>query len=267
MKTTSRHFGGESQGSLNPEPIALDGTQAIRRAVSILKVVAASHQPGVTLGVIADAIQLSRSTTHRILKCLATEGLLEIDAKRRYSMGRLTYELSLSSLMHYHSTTKYNELVALVARRTGHTTYLMAQSGGDAVCLQKAEGTARMRVAPVDVGQRRPLGIGAGAIALLSAFDRVEIESYLRAIGPELRAFKNITAEMILQDTLAAKEMGYAFSEGRVFSEVTGVGVLLPQGSGARLAISIALPTASIQSSEISGIAWGIKEEISRVTS
>src|SRR5581483_4037183 len=90
-----------------------------------------------------EAIGLSRSTTHRILTCLTDEGLLEADQKRRYSIGPLTYELSLCGLGDYHSTARYSELVSVVARRTGHTAYLLARSGGDAVCLQRAEGTAR----------------------------------------------------------------------------------------------------------------------------
>jgi Mn-dependent DtxR family transcriptional regulator len=61
------------------EIAGLDGTQTIRRSVAILKIIASNRWPGVTLSHIAKTMELSRSTTHRILKCLLAEGLIERD--------------------------------------------------------------------------------------------------------------------------------------------------------------------------------------------
>jgi len=75
----------------------IDGTQAIRRAAAILRRVGQSNSEGVGFAAIMETLQLPRSTTHRILKCLVEEGLVEHEQdRRRYVIGRLTYELGLA---------------------------------------------------------------------------------------------------------------------------------------------------------------------------
>lgn len=247
----------------NAEAANLDGTQAIRRAVAMLKIIASGRHPGVTMSHVSEAMDLSRSTTHRILKCLQQEGLIEQDAAEHgYTIGRLTYELSLSVVRDYHTASTWSHLVESVARRTNHTTYLLARSGSDAVCIQKADGRAMLRVIPVDVGQRRPLGVGAGAMALLSSFERAEIERIVRSIGPPLRQFPNLTSATVIKDALAAKELGYAVSRGRVFDQVVGLGFLLPKQSETQLAISIAAPASSVDEPGLAKLASVIKAEI-----
>ena len=240
-----------------------DGTQAIRRAVTALRVVASYRRPGASLANIAEAMGLSRSTTHRILKCLVDEGLLAVDdLEHRYKIGRLAYELSLNDLSDHHSAASWSSLLAIVARKTGHTTYLIARTGGEAVCLQRHEGHRPIRVSPVEVGQRRPLGVGAGGIILLAQFDEDEIRHFVSSIGSALRPFPNITPERLLADVLEAKARTYALSIGRVFSEVSGVAVPLPGGSRSRLALSVTTPSGFLDETAAGEIADTMRREI-----
>lgn len=247
----------------SPEANGMDGTQAIRRAIAMLKVVATRGVGGITHGEVADAMQLSRSTAHRILKALVDEGLLDQnESQSRYTIGRLAYELSLSTAADYHATLGWNRAVDAVARRTDHTAYLIARSGLDAICVQKAEGRGPLRVIPVDVGQRRPVGVGAGGIALLSGFETHVIERVGAAIGPTLKQFPDITQKQLVQDALDAKRQGYSVSRGRVFSEVVGVGVLIPLGKEPKLALSIAAPASLMDAARIKAVVNILKEEI-----
>lgn len=227
------------------EPAGLDGTQAIRRAVTILKIIASGGRAGVTLSHVSKTLQLPRSTTHRILKCLAAEGLIDQDPTQHgYSVGHLAYELGLAVVRDFHGTTQWSALVDTVAQRTRHTAYLLARSGTDAVCVHKAESRGALRVVPVDVGQRRPLGVGAGALALLASFEPADIARIARSLVPSLYRYTQLTADLVIQDALCAKERGFAVSRGRVFSEVVGIGFVLPPINAARLAISIAAPAS-----------------------
>lgn len=231
------------------ESVALDGTQAIRRAVTMLKIIASGGRAGVTLSQVSKTLQLPRSTTHRILKCLTAEGLIDQDPTQHgYSVGHLAYELGLAVVRDFHGTTPWSALVDLVAQRTKHTAYLLARSGTDSVCVHKAESRGALRVVPVDVGQRRPLGVGAGALAMLSSFAPADIARIARSIGPSLYRY-TLSADIVIQDALAAKERGFAVSRGRVFSEVVGIGFVLPPTAEGRLAISIAAP-ASVMTAE-----------------
>jgi DNA-binding IclR family transcriptional regulator len=260
--------------SVNPDsevamagPVAgLDGTQAIRRAVAILKVIASGRYPGVTLDQVANTMQLSRSTTHRIIKALVGEGLVaQDDTKRRYTIGKLTYELSLSVVHDFEFAAQWSGLVDSIARRTMHTSYLLARSGMEAVCIQKVESRAALRMIPVDVGQRRPLGVGAGAIALLSGFEPVEIEKIGRNIAPLLGIFPNVTPDSIIRDAMEARERGYSISKGRVIAESIGIGVLLPDAKGPHLAVSIAAPLMAVSDSDVKKIASAMHAELSTI--
>jgi DNA-binding IclR family transcriptional regulator len=251
-------------GSAGP---GFDGTQAIRRAVAILKVIASGRYPGVTLDDVANTMQLSRSTTHRILKALVSEGLVvQDDSKRRYTIGQLTYELSLSVVHDFEFAAQWSGLVDSVARRTMHTSYLLARSGIEAVCIQKVESRAALRMIPVDVGQRRPLGVGAGALALLSGFEPREIQTIVRNLTPLLSAFPNVTPERIVRDAMETRERGYSVSKGMVIAESIGIGVLLPDAKGAHLAVSIAAPLAVVADGDIKGLAAIMHSEILAIT-
>jgi DNA-binding IclR family transcriptional regulator len=244
-------------------PPGLDGTQAIRRAVAMLKIIASATFPGVTLSDVAETMRLSRSTAHRILRCLVNEGLVEQDAVHNYyTIGRLAFELSLASTRDFHGGSGWSRVVESVARRANHTTYLLARTGVDAVVIQKAEGRASLRVVPVDVGQRRPLGVGAGALALLSSFEPPEIERIIQAVTPSLGPFPNLNPTVLLQDALAARARGYAISRGRVFNEVVGLGVALPAPNVGQLAISLAMPASLVDDNALIELARIIKQEI-----
>jgi DNA-binding IclR family transcriptional regulator len=260
-KATVPHKG--TPDTIAGKTTSLEGTQAIRRAVSMLKIIASGTYPGVTLADVAERMELSRSTTHRILRALVNEGLVEQDPiHNNYTIGRLAFELSLASTRDFHGAAGWNRVVESVARRTNHTTYLLARSGVDAVIIQKAEGRASLRVVPVDVGQRRALGVGAGALALLASFDPTEIERVIATIAPGLHHFANLTPELLLQDALAARARGYAISRGRVFSEVVGLGFSLPTPGVGQLAISIAMPASVVDDAGLVELARIMKQEI-----
>ena len=246
-----------------PDGGNLDGTQAIRRAVQVLRIVASYRRPGASLANIAEAMQLSRSTAHRILKCLVQEELLAVDdLNHRFTIGRLAYELSLSDLNDHHSAAFWGAVLPIVARKTGHTTYLMARTGGESVCLQRADGHAVVRVSPVEIGQRRPLGVGGGGIALLAAFDEDEIRHFVDSIGTALNPFTEITPDRLFEDAMSAKKRGYAISKGRVFPEVLGIAVTIPGSRRPRLAISVTAPVGAVTEGGIEDVVEIMRQEI-----
>lgn len=229
----------------------------------MLKIIATAGNAGMSMTEISRAMALTRSTTHRILKCLIAEGMVETHADEfRYLIGPLTYELGLGVVRDFHAASGWIRVAEAVALRTEHTTYVLARSGTDAVCIHKAEGRARCRAVPVEVGQRRPLGVGAGAVALLSTFEPAEIERIVGLITPSLLAFKNLTAQTLVQDAMEARTRGYAISRGRVFDEVIGLGFPLPPTRPATLALSIAAPTSMIAETELTSVAAEIRAEI-----
>lgn len=242
----------------------VDGTQAIRRAAAILRRIGQSNSQGVGLSAITEALQLPRSTTHRILKCLVEEGLVDHDyAKRRYVVGRLTYELGLSVTSDQLDIARWRVAVERVAQRTGVTSYLLSRSGMEATCILKTDGSSVIRVIPVDVGQRRLLGVGAGSTALLAALDPETSDRVIEAIAPSLRNYPNLNEDVIRRIVDETRRTGVAVSQSNVVKDVLGIGVAIPKPGGIpSLALSIAALASQTNDEIVESWKQIIKQEI-----
>lgn len=223
-------------------PTASSGTQAIRRAAQLLRIVAKSGADGVSLAEITRHERLARSTAHRILRCLVDEGLLEASSNgRRYQMGPLIHELSLIPMSSSVEVARWRPAVEAVARQTGATAYLMRRSGIEAVCLIKADGHSMLRFVPVDVGQRRLLGMGGGATALLAALDDGQAEALVTRIASSLGPDARLDHDGLWRAIKQARESGFATSCGTVVEDGFGLGAIIPDAEATpHLAISIA---------------------------
>jgi DNA-binding IclR family transcriptional regulator len=245
----------------------VDGTQAIRRAAAILRRIGQGGPKGVGLGAITEALQLPRSTTHRILKCLVEEGLVRHEEdKRRYVVGRLTYELGLTVTGETLEIARWRVAVDRVAKRTGATSYLMGRSGIEAVCLLKAEGSALIRVIPVEIGQCRPLGVGGGSTALLAAMDADTSEHVIQTIAPLLSNYPNLNQATIRKIVDDARATGFAVSKSNVVKDVVGIGMAIPKTGGMPdLALSIAALASHADDQIIENWKRIIRDEIEAV--
>jgi DNA-binding IclR family transcriptional regulator len=245
----------------------VDGTQAIRRAAAILRRIGQGDAQGVGLAAITETLKLPRSTTHRILKCLVEEGLVKHEVeKRRYVVGRLTYELGLTVTDDTLEIAQWRGAVDRVAQRTGVTSYLLSRSGVEATCVLKTEGSSVIRVIPVEIGQRRFLGVGAGSTALLAALDPETAERIIRTIVPSLSDYPNLTEDVLRRLVEDARKTGFAVSQSNVVKDVIGIGMAIPKADGTPyLALSIAALASRTDERVVEDWKRIIKQEISAV--
>lgn len=242
-----------------------DGTQAIRRAAAILKQIAhVSGDAPMNLRTISEAVGLPRSTTHRILKSLTDTGLAAYNAStRRYEVGMLSYELGLAVSDRVLGLAPWTACVDRVAERANVTTYLMRRSGFEAVCIHKAEGRTVIRVIPVEVGQRRYLGVGAGATALLAGLPDETAERVIEAISGELDAFEDLSPGAVREAMALARRTGFAESRGRAYRSIFGLGRgVKAHSKDPDLAISIAVHAQEVDDRRIDEWKRIIDEEI-----
>ncbi len=234
-----------------------DGTQAIRRAAAILKRIARATAKGeANLSEISASTGLSRSTSHRILKCLAETGLASYDqASRSYGIGPLSYELGLAVNDSSMDITRWHSVVDRIAKRTGVTAYLMRRSGIEAVCLHKADGTSMVRVMPVKVGDRRFLGVGAAAAALIAALDDATIEHILQNVGDDFQQYSRLSPQAVRDSLPAIRKTGFAVSRGRVYASIFGMGAVIPNTARpGELAVSIAAHQSEVNEQQV--VCW-----------
>ena len=106
----------------------------------------------------------------------------------------------------------------------------------DTVCIDRKAGDYPIKVFTVEVGTRRPLGVGAGSIAVLASMPDDDAVKVIEALKKPLQTFPEALRRGILPSVRAARKAGYAVSDGLVLPSVIGVGVAIrdPQGGGHR---------------------------------
>ncbi|MEZ5744831.1 MAG: IclR family transcriptional regulator [Sphingomonadaceae bacterium] len=248
------------------EDAATGGAQAIRRAMDVIRAVAQFQRTGATLSKVAAVTGLSTSTTHRILRSLCEERMLRHqEDRRRYFLGMLAFELGLATQAESQVQQHWRETIEAVARETRLTSYLMARSDCEAVCLLCAQGSTTIRAMPLDIGQRLPLGIGAGSVSILATLEDVEIDEVMASNASRLREFpgEGRQADVIRERIEAARELGYAISAGSVAQGLVGVGVPVEPRSGLlQLAVSVSAVADVMDPGEAQRIAETIRRAI-----
>ena len=256
-------------GSTDEGPPAANknaGTQTILRIVDILGLTASQGAQGASTAAIADRLGLSRATAHRMVKALRDAELLRRDpVDGRLRIGRLVWELGLGAVMEIEDGLALRPTVDAVARRTGHTAYLLARHGLDSVCIYRAEGRSVLSAIPVEPGQRRALGLGTGGVAMLSAYDPSEIARIVRARREAFDSIPGLTEERVIALAMAAKPDGLVVSHANFLPGVTGIGLLVPcRPNDPRFAVTIAAPSASLTAQDEQRVRKVLRSEVLR---
>lgn len=216
--------------------------QSLERSIGILRALAAADRTELRLSDVARAVELSKATTSRILAALCDQGLVEEsrDTKTFHLGPELTF-LGWSAAQKFLLTRVARPVMQKLAEATGDTAFLTVRSGAEAVCADRVTGSYPVKVFTMDVGSRRPLGVGSGSLALLAALPDGEVEQVLKANVRHLARFKAMRPARIRREIQQTRAREYAFAEGHVVKEVSGVGVTIKDPRGQALAaVSVA---------------------------
>lgn len=206
------------------------GAQSIQRAVRLLRAVAARGRAGARLLELAKHARLTGPTAHRILSSLVAENVLSRNPQtRRYLLGPLAFELGLAAAPQFNLRELAGPALRRVAEKTGDTVFLIARSGSESVCLDRAEGTFPIKALTLDVGARRPLGVGAGGMALLLPLPEDEVERAVAANARRLKEYGKLNVPTVLGMIARGKQLGYALNDRQETPGVISIG--LPIGS------------------------------------
>ncbi len=222
----------------------LTGTQSIERALLLLREIAAHNRSGSRLLDLATRTSLQRPTVHRMLKCLAHEGMVQQDAEtHRYFLGAMAFELGLTAAPRFNLREICHPAMTRIAEATGDTVFLTQRSGLDAVCVDRHEGTFPIKTFTLEVGMRRPLGIGIGSLAILATLPDDEARSIIASNEPRLPEH-GLNGSTLLSQARKAQKLGYAVRETPTLAGVRSIGQVLRNQSG--------MPFAALSISAIS---------------
>ncbi len=240
------------------------GVQSIHRAVLLLRIASQESERGLTLSRIAKTAGLKLSTTHRILSALIQEGLLSLNPETRcYRPGFELFSLGRSAKQFLIRDT-YRPALENIADKTRDTAYLIIRDGYDSLCIDRVEGASPLRLL-LDVGARRPLGMGAASLSLFAYASDETVEKILRFNEMRYRDCSEMGLAHMRKLVAKCRKRGYALTEGVIDKGVTGIGVpLYNRKHEIRGAISVAAISEKIDKSRYDEIAALIKAEVDK---
>jgi DNA-binding IclR family transcriptional regulator len=200
------------------------GTQTIQRASMLVRLVASRSRTGVRLADVVQHSGLQRPTAHRILKCLIEEGFLMQDESHHYRLGPLIFELGLAAAPQFNLCDICRPSLQRIADKTGDTVFLSVRSGYDSVCIDRKEGSFPIKALTLEVGARRPLGVGSGGLSLLLNLSEDAAEEIVRANARRLGSY-NLTVPVLLKMLRRSRELGYALNDSHVTAVATTLGL------------------------------------------
>ena len=236
---------GKKQVNLNDPREKVEGTQSIRRAIDILREIVTADSRGLRVVDLCARLHLERPTVHRILLCLEQEQILMRAVNpKRYRLGPTVFQLGLAATPHFSLREICAEVLDRLAHETGDTVFLTMRSAYNSVVIDRKEGGFQIKALTLEVGARRPLGVGAGGLAILAAVQDEEAQDVVKVNADSLASHGDLNAERLMAMVFDSRVRGYALDIGHAFPDVTGVGLPILTRSGLPIA---ALSTVAIQ--------------------
>jgi DNA-binding IclR family transcriptional regulator len=248
--------------SSGDENSRLSGTQSIERALTLMREIAAHNRSGSRLLDLASRTGLQRPTVHRMLKCLTLENMVQQDPdSHRYYLGPMVFELGLTAAPRYNLREICHPAMNRIAEATGDTVFLTQRSGLDAVCLDRQEGTFPIKTFTLEIGMRRPLGVGTGSLAILSALSEEEVRHVVAANTARLPEY-GLTPTSLLAQVKSAQKRGYAVREMPSLAGVRSIGHAVHNQSGiAFAALSVSAISSRMSEKRIAELATMLRNE------
>lgn len=189
------------------------GAQAIRRALAVLRILAAGRDSGVPLNEVAQATGLTRPTVHRIVHVLIEEGIVEHNVKtNRYAIGRQVGELALARPARSLLLAATDRVLKQLSLAIGDTLFLTVRTGNDTLCIDRRIGAYPIQVLSIEIGARRPLGVSSAGVAILAAMPAQEARKIVAANEVRFAAYRTHVSTILAQ-IAAARRRGYNLRE------------------------------------------------------
>jgi DNA-binding IclR family transcriptional regulator len=183
-------------------------TSAGQKPLLVLK---ALSDPRVsTLSDVAAVTQLDRASALRTLQVLVQEGFVRRNPKtKRYSYGEECYIMMSALKARQDVRTAARSSLLRLAAWSGDQASLVVRRGFESVFIDREVGNFPMQLSQQSIGSRRPLGYGAGSLALLLADSRQDLDEILARIEPMLRRYAPFSVAHIRSEWEEARERGY----------------------------------------------------------
>lgn len=235
-------------------------TSSVERAFRILRVMSDGSKTRLTD--IAAAADLHKATASRLLEILLRDGFVARDSQtKQFTLGAELMVLGAAALKRFDPRPLVRPSLMRLTGAFGDSVVLSIPSGAESLCIDVEEGSYPIRANYLTVGSRRPLGVGAGSLALLAWMPDAEREAALEILAGQLGRYPRITPALLKERIAHAREQGYVVLLDVVVERMGGIAMPILDADGRPVAaISIAALNERILSRE-AALAQALKRE------
>jgi DNA-binding IclR family transcriptional regulator len=221
---------------------ARSGIQVIARAAAILRALR-NESDGLSLGQIAERVDLPRSTVQRIVGALQSEQFVIAASPDRGI--RLGPQLaSLAEAAKIDMTEKLRPFLTDLGKRTRETVDLAVLRGKRLVFLDQIAGTHRLRTVS-QIGETFPLTDTANGKACLAKMSERQRQAIF-----ENEQLSGEAAAKLLRELQATYESGLAYDRDEHTEGISAVGAAFFDRQGDLYAISLPTPSSRFRNEE-----------------
>ncbi len=186
-------------------------SQSVERALAVLPLLARGPA---TLGAVAEALGVHKSTALRLLRTLHQHGLVYRQPDGRYRLGAQLFALAAEAIENLDVRDIAHPHLMELNRATGHTVHLALHQDDEVVYVDKVDSRYPVRMYS-RIGRPVPLTVAAVAKLLLADLpdaerralaDRIEYPRYTARSTPDAAAF--------LRELDLVREQGWATDLG-----------------------------------------------------
>lgn len=213
------------------------------------------------VGAVAERLGVAKSTAHRLLATLVSQGLLHQEGSRRaYTAGQALIEVGAKVVGGLDLRDRTRPILERLTEITGETTHLLVLNDTEVMFVDGVESNHTIRAA-TRIGARESAHVSAAGKALLAELSLEELhrrypEEQL-AGGTDAALRTRAELELALEEV---RTLGYAVNRSESESDLTAVSMVLRDGAGVAVgAVSVSGPAGRV-AHRIPSIASSIRD-------
>jgi DNA-binding IclR family transcriptional regulator len=213
--------------------LPVQGAQVVSRIAKLLRIVGRRTEGSSLVDLVRES-GLTRPTVHRLLSSLASEGLLDHDARTgNWVLGPEILLMGSVASARFPLEDIARPSLRRLAEETGESAFFSIRRGSETVCLLREEGSFPVRSFVLHEGVRFPLGVASAGTAIMAFLPEDEQEQLLGQWAGHAGAYaERHTADVVRANLARTREAGYAVNPGLVLEGSWGMGAAVFDQAG-----------------------------------
>jgi DNA-binding IclR family transcriptional regulator len=219
---------------------------SVKRACDILSCFTVD-EPVLGNAEIAEKLNLSRSTTHHLIKTLCNEGVLMRDGSRRYRLGWKLIEWNNGVMFQNDIYNKALPIVKGLTERYRGTAHIGMYDKGDVIFVLRIS-SKEADLVPTFLGDRKP-AYSTSTGKVLLAFNRANLQETISS-GLSKQGVNTITeVNQLKRELQTVRENGYSISNNENDTSTYAIAAPIQSYSGETVAsVNLVGPISYMQS-------------------